>query len=319
MATISSIGLSGLPLSNLLENLRTNESQILNVIQDRQTAAQARSDAYGKLKASLETFQKAAQAVGKNDAFGAVAVKAGSEAISATAGTTAIPGQYTIQVNQLASSQTLVYAGRADRTTDIGNGGTLKITINGEEKSLDLSGKGTSLDKLVAAINADKDIGVNATIVNDGTPGSQYRLLLTSRETGEQSAVTNLAVDGNADLDTFLGYNGGGSTAGVTVQDAKNAELTINGIAVTSQSNTIEDAIDGVKLTLNQTTPSATSLNLTRDDSVAKKAVTDFVNAYNSLLGTVKTLTSYDPACATHCQTPSIPSTAPRCPKSASR
>ncbi len=49
MATISSIGLSGLPLSNLLENLRTNESQILNVIQDRQTAAQARSDAYGKL------------------------------------------------------------------------------------------------------------------------------------------------------------------------------------------------------------------------------------------------------------------------------
>ncbi len=294
MATISSIGLSGLPLSNLLENLRTNESQILNVIQDRQTAAQARSDAYGKLKASLETFQKAAQAVGKNDAFGAVAVKAGSEAISATAGTTAIPGQYTIQVNQLASSQTLVYAGRADRTTDIGNGGTLKITINGEEKSLDLSGKGTSLDKLVAAINADKDIGVNATIVNDGTPGSQYRLLLTSRETGEQSAVTNLAVDGNADLDTFLGYNGGGSTAGVTVQDAKNAELTINGIAVTSQSNTIEDAIDGVKLTLNQTTPSATSLNLTRDDSVAKKAVTDFVNAYNSLLGTVKTLTSYD-------------------------
>ena len=145
-----------------------------------------------------------------------------------------------------------------------------------------------------AAINADKDIGVNATVVNDGTPGSQYRLLLTSRETGTQNAVTNITVDDNADLDAFLGYSGGGSTAGVTVQDATNAELSINGIAVTSQSNTIENVIDGVKLTLNQTTTSAANLALTRDDSAAKKAVQDFVSSYNSLLSTIKTLTAYD-------------------------
>ncbi|MGB3276801.1 MAG: flagellar filament capping protein FliD [Castellaniella sp.] len=293
MAAISSLGLSGLPLSDLLLNLQKNESQVLNVIQGRQKAAETKLDAYSKLKASVEAFQKAAQAVGKADAFGTIAVKSGSDAFSATATSAAIPGQYSVQVNQLASSQTLVYAGRADRAADIGTGGTLKITINGEEKSLDLNGKGTSLDKLVVAINADKNIGVNATIVNDGTPGSQYRLLLTSRETGEQHAVTNIAVDGNADLDSFLGYSGGGSTAGVTVQDAKNAELTINGIAVTSQSNTVENVIDGVKLTLNQTTASAANLSLTRDDAAAKKTVEDFVKAYNSLLDTVGTLTKY--------------------------
>ncbi len=294
MASVSSLGLSGLPLSDLLDKLQTNESQVLNTIKSRQTAAEAKLSAYSKLKDAVASLQKAAQAVGKTDTFGAIAVKSGSDAFSATATSAAIPGQYAIQVDQLASAQTLVYAGRADRTTDIGTGGTLKITIDGTEKSIDLSDKGTSLDKLVAAINADKDIGVNATIVNDGTPGSQYRLLLTSRETGEQKSVTNITVDGNADLEAFLGYSGGGSTAGVTVQDATNAELTINGIAVTSQSNTIENVIDGVKLTLNQTTTSAASLTLSRDDGAAKKAVGDFVKAYNDLLGTIKTLTAYN-------------------------
>lgn len=293
MASVSSLGLSGLPLTELLSKLKTNESQILNTIQDRQKAAEAKLSAYSKLKASVEALQKAAQDVGKAESFGAVAVKSGSDAISATADSSAIPGQYAIQVDKLASAQTLVYAGRADRTTDIGSGGTLKITIDGTEKAIDLNGKGTSLNDLVTAINADPDIGVNATIVNDGTPGSQYRLLLTSRETGTQHAVTNITVDGNADLDAFLGYAGGGSTAGVTVQDASNAEFTINGISVTSQSNTVENVIDGVKLTLNQTTTSATSLSLTRDDSVAKTAIEDFVKAYNSLLNTVGTLTKY--------------------------
>src|SRR5690606_35914400 len=99
---------------------------------------------------------------------------------------------------------------------------------------------------------------------------------------------------GNADLEAFRGYSGGGSSAGVTVQDATNAELTINGIAVTSQSNTIENVIDGVKLTLNQTTTSAASLTLSRDDGATKKAIEDFVKSYNSLLGTIKTLTAYN-------------------------
>ena len=291
---ISSLGMSGLPLADLLQNLRTNESLVLNNIKSRQTAAESKLSAYSKLKDSLTAFQKAADAVGsKGDAFGTLSVKPGSEAFSATATSSAIAGQYSVQVDQLASAQTLVYAGQGSRTDDIGTGGTLKITIDGTEHSLDLS-EGTSLNKLVAAINADQDIGVNATIVNDGNPGSQYRLLLTSRETGAQNAVTNISVDGNAELNSFLGYAGGDSTATVQVQAATDAKLTINGIEVTSATNTIKNVSDGVELTLNQTTDSAESLNLTRDDSVAKKAITDFVSAYNSLLGTIKAQTAFN-------------------------
>ena len=291
---ISSIGLSGLPLSDLLDNLRINESQVLNVMKDRQTAAENKSKAYDKLKDSVAAFQKAAEAVGKNgDAFGTLSVKTGSEAFSATAQSGTIPGQYSIQVNQLASAQTLVYAGQASRTDDIGTGGVLKITVDGTEHTLDLSDKGTSLNKLVQAINADKNIGVNATIVNDGTPGSQYRLLLTSRETGTQNAATSVSVEGNTELDTLLNYSNG-SGANVQAKAATNAELSVNGIDVTSATNTIKNVIDGVELTLNQTTTEAQSLSLTRDDTVAKKAVTDFVNAYNNLQNTIKSLTAFN-------------------------
>ncbi|MGB6009291.1 flagellar filament capping protein FliD [Castellaniella sp.] len=294
MASVSSLGLSGLPLTDLLDSLQKNENQVLAVIQDRQTAAKSKLSAYGTLKDAVSAFQKAADAVGNTDSFGALTTKAGSDAISATATNQAIAGQYSVDVTQLASSQTLVYAGQADRTTSIGSGGTLSITLaSGDTKTLDL-GADTSLNGLAKAINADADIGVNATIINDGS-GTPYRLLLTSRETGAANAATAISVSGNTDLDNFLKY-AGADTAGVTQgQAAQDAQLTINGIAITSATNTISNVIDGVTLTLNQTTNgTATSLNLTKDDTVAKKAIQDFVKAYNSLLGSIKTLTAYN-------------------------
>lgn len=294
MATISSIGISGLPLGDLLDSLQKNENQVLAVIQERQTAAKAKLSAYGTLKDSVSAFQKAADAVKTTDAFGAIAAKSNSTAISVTTTNQAIAGQYSVNVSQLASSQTLVYAGQADRTTSIGSGGTLSVTLaNGDTKTLDL-GADTSLNGLAKAINADKNIGMNATVVNDGS-GTPYRLLLTSRTTGEQHAATSISVSGNTDLDNFLKYAGADASNVEQGQAAQDAKLSINGIDVTSASNTVSNVIDGVTLTLNQTTGgTAANLSLTKDDSIAKKAIEDFVKAYNSLLGSIKTLTSYD-------------------------
>ncbi|CAM5790256.1 flagellar filament capping protein FliD [Castellaniella caeni] len=293
MATVSSLGLSGLPLTDLLTNLQNNESQSLVLIKNRQTDAQNKLSAYGKLKDAISAFQKTADAVVKPEAFGAMAATTGSDAFSVTTTPQAIAGQYSVNVNQLATSQTLVYAGQTDRTTSIGTGGTLSVTLaNGETKTLDL-GDDTSLNGLAKAINADKDIGINATIVNDGS-GTPYRLLLTGRETGADNAATSISVTGNDDLNTFLQYNGSDTATVTQGQAAQDAELTINGIAIHSGSNVIDNVIDGVKLTLNKTTTEATSLNLTQDNTAAKKAVSDFVKAYNSLLDTIDAQTKYD-------------------------
>lgn len=301
MPTVQSLGMSGLPLDSLLTSLQNNENLALKAIQTRQTAAQAKLSAYGKLQAAVSAFQVAAQVVAQTGSYGAMTSTAGSDAISATATSAAIPGQYSIQVNQLATSQTLVYNGQADRTTAIGTGGTLNITTaDGKTHTLDLTGQNTSLDGLMKAINASADIGVNATIVNDGG-ASPYRLLLTSRATGTQAAVTRIDVTGNSNLQSFLGTSISGGASGSTssnpavqVQGAQDASISVNGIAITSHTNTVNNVIDGVTLTLNKTTISATSLNLSRDNNVARKAITDFVSAYNTLQSTVKSLTAYD-------------------------
>ncbi|MGB3836040.1 flagellar filament capping protein FliD [Castellaniella sp.] len=294
MATVSSLGLSGLPLTDLLNNLQKNENQVLAVISDRKAVAQARLTAYGKLKDAIASFQKSAETVGKTDTFGAIAAKSSSEAISVSSTNKAIAGQYAIQVSQLATSQTLVFAGQADRTSAIGTDGTLSITLqDGTTKSLDLTGQDTSLNGLANAINNDKDIGVNATVINDGS-GTPYRLLLTSRETGAQNAVSNISVANNATLDSFLQYAGTDAANVTQGQAAQDALLNINGVDITSATNTIDNVIDGVTLTLNQTTTAAATVSLSKDDSVAKNAIQDFVKSYNSLLGTLKSLTSYN-------------------------
>ncbi len=205
MAGISSIGLSGLPLTQLLQDLQKNENQALAVIKSRQTAAESKVSSYGKLKDSIASFQKAAEAVGKTDAFGSIAAKAGSDAFSVSTTNKAIAGQYSIQVDSLAAAQTLVYGGQGSRTDAIGTDGQITFTVNGEEKTLDLAGKDTSLDGLVKAINSNPDLGVNATIVNNGTNGSQYQLLLTNRDTGTEAAVSKIQVDGNTEPAEFSG------------------------------------------------------------------------------------------------------------------
>jgi len=69
--------------------------------------------------------------------------------------------------------------------------------------------------------------------------------------------------------------------------------LTINGVAITSTSNTVSGAIEGVSLSLADT--GTTTLTVARDTSGAKKAIQDFVTAYNTLNSNISSLTAYDP------------------------
>lgn len=297
MATISSIGMSGLPLEDLLNSLRKNENSALALIQDRRTVTETKLTAYARLQGSVSALQAASEVVsGQTNAFGAMKANTSSEAFTATPDNKAIPGQYSIQIDSLASAQTLVAHGQADRTTAMGTGGSIEITLaNGQTHTLDLSDKDTSLNGLLSAINDDPDIGVNATLVNDGSD-TPHRLLLTARDTGTEAAVTKIEVTNNADLQSVIGFDDGpgGDTSNFSQQAATDAKIHINGIEINSQTNTIKDAVDGIELTLTKITTEPDTLTITRDNEAATKAVNNFVNAYNSLQDTIKTLTTYN-------------------------
>lgn len=299
---ISSIGVgSGLPIDELLSDLRKSENQALSLIQARQDKAEDRLSAYGKLKSAVASLDAAAKTLDDADSYGAVKASTNSEAFTAKAAPGAIPGQYAIQVDQLATHQSLAAQGVADKAANIGSGGTISITLqNGDSTTIDLSqAGGTSLTDIAQAINNNAEAGVHATIVNDGDASAPHRLLLTSRETGTAASVQSIAIDGNTELADLLSFSvdGSGTVSGaLSHQAAVDAQLSINGIAITSGSNTIEDAIEGVSLTLTDTTSGGTpdSLSVTEDPSVTTKAVKSFIKAYNTLQDTVRSLTSYD-------------------------
>lgn len=294
---ISSIGVgSGLPLDQLLNDLRNSENQSLVLIQNKQVGAENRLSAYGKIQSAIEALKTAAEKLGNNDTFGALKTNVSSDAFTASASSKAIAGQYEIQVETLASTQTLVTKGLADRNAANGVGGSITITLqDGTAQTLDLTGKDTSINGLINAINnADPSLGVRATVLNDGS-AEPHRLMLTSTTTGTDAAVATIQVSpDNTELQALLGFDAEGTNPNIEEQAATNATLKVNNIAITSQTNQIEGVIEGVTISLNKAGDESGTLKVERDDSVTTEAVKAFVSAYNSLQSTIKSLTSYN-------------------------
>ncbi|AYN20389.1 flagellar filament capping protein FliD [Alcaligenes aquatilis] len=293
---ISSIGVgSGLKLDELLENLRTTEKKSLAVIQNRQIANTNKISAYGQLKSSLGELQSATKALSE-DSFGAVKVTANSENIQITGKANAAPGQYVIKVDNLATRQTLTAAAHGSRDSAIGEGGKITVRLaNGKEHTLDMKGKDTSLQGVMNAINADAELGMKATIINTGNPSEPYRLQLSAEATGEAASISTISVDGNDDLAAVLNVDASDPAAsGFEQTKATNAKLTVNGIAITSQSNTLKNTIEGLEITLNKAGEDPINVEVAKDDGAALNAVKDYVAAYNKFNNAIRSLTAYN-------------------------
>lgn len=305
MATITNLGSnSGLPLEDILSKLEAAEEKKLQQYTVRQTSFETRVTAYGQLKSAVEAVQKAAAALGKPETLGAVKGSVtGGDALTATvAAEGAVAGQYTINVKNVATSQTLQSGAVADRKASNGATGSFEIELaDGTKKTVDLKGD-TSLNGIVKAVNADDSLGVRATVITDGD-GKSY-LMMTAKNTGVQASVKSITVTGDQSLKDVLNYNtdAADTSAKMTATAAVDAEIDINGITVKSGTNNISTAIDGVTLNLSSKTEAGKpiTLKLESDPSVASKAIQSFVTAYNTLQTTIKNLTAFDAAAATN-------------------
>lgn len=314
MSLISSLGVgSNLDLSGLLDKLAAAESQPLVALQKQQVSYTAKLSAYGTLQNALSTFQAAAKKLADASLFqGAKAVSSATDVLSATASATGAVGNYAIDVTRLAQAQSLAATGVADAKAAVGlgsvtidfgtiSGGTLDPVTghySGAAFSPDasrtaqvivLDSSNNSLEGLRDAINKNATLGVTASIINDGG-ASPYRLVLTS-PTGEKSSL-RMAVTGDASLQSLLSHDPSAVQSLQQTTAAANAALTVNGIAVTSSTNTVQDAVQGVTMTLAKT--GASTLTVSRDSASVETAVNAFVSAYNALQSTAAQLTKYD-------------------------
>ncbi|MBV2132271.1 flagellar filament capping protein FliD [Pseudomonas sp. MAP12] len=289
MATISSLGVgSGLDLGGLLDQLETAERMKLDPITTQKKTQQTKLSAYGRLKSSLTSLQAAAKTLNDSKTFQGVTSSISGTGVAAAAKSDAVVGRYEVKVNTLAQAQSLASTGVADRTADLG-AGTLTITQGSKTLTVDLTAAASSLEDVRDAINKQGG-GVSASIVNDGT-AAPYRLVLTATATGTDAQMT---VNSTGALSGLLGYDSA-TQSGVMTQTvaAANATLEVNGIPITSQSNVVEGAVQGVTLSLAE--KGATHvLTVERDNAAIKSAVSGFVTAYNALQSTISSLTSYN-------------------------
>ena len=132
---------------------------------------------------------------------------------------------------------------------------------------------------IVSAINA-ANTGVTATLVDTGTGGNNYRIVLAG-QTGSNGIFTlSSAPD--------LGFH---DTAN-TLQTAQDSVMNFEGLTVTRNSNNITDVIEGATINLVGTTSAAVRLNITNDQSTLKTNLQSMVEAYNGLNNLFTTTTS---------------------------
>ena len=298
MATITASGIgSGLDVDSIVTQLMKLERQPIDSLETKKSASEAKISAFGQVKSALSSLQTALAALQKTASFTATkASVADSSAFGAVSSAGATAGNYSIEIGQLAKAQRVATSATSEPTVAAGDLTITLGTLSGGSFTADPArtttvtlSSGSTLEELRDAING-ADAGVTARVINNGTID---QLVLASDDTGADQAFQ---ISGSGGL---AGFNYDPATASgslSSVQTAQDAELTVDGIAVTRSTNTISDLVDGVTLTLKGETTAPTSFNVELDNSTAQKAVEAFVSAYNSAVTTMRSLTSYDPA-----------------------
>lgn len=295
MATITSLGVgSGLDLTGLLDQLQEAERGKLAPISLQKTQQQAKISAYGQLQTSLNGFQDALAIINDPKLYQSLSANVRGDSITATTTAEALPGSYRVDVSQLATSGSIA-SGRVvakDQVLDLQGTTALKLTFgNGDTVDIAIAADST-LNDIRDAINANKQSGVNATIINDG---EGYRLALSSKATGEDASINSFSFVDAADAAT----TGPFAEDAATKRAGEDAALTVNNIAISSAKNKVEGAIQGVTLNLaelNIATGETASItvNIERDTLKQREAITGFVKAFNDLKGTIGTLTAFN-------------------------
>lgn len=164
---------------------------------------------------------------------------------------------------------------------------TGKFTIGSAEFEITAT---TTMDELISQINNDEDAGVTAYW--DANAG---KLVLEADEAGAVNINIEKPLTGSSNFTDIMSLTtGAGLTAGSqTLGD--NAELTINGTAITAATNTITSDISGVAgLTLNlkDVTTSTVKVTVENDTASTTKAIEDLVEAFNKVVSQTTSQTS---------------------------
>lgn len=261
----------------------------IQLLQSQESKIDSEIKAYNDFETKINDFYDAFDSLTSTPVEGKVLNVVGQDVLAAqiTDESAAIPGSYSVTVDQLAKNDIwLSQSGKSLDEAVATADGTLQISYAGEvvatidyDTNVDDTSKPSTLQEIVDAINSAQD-KVRASLVYDG---SSYYLLLTGKDTGANNTI-ELKEVGDGDLLDQLQL--GDNYSDSHVQTASDAEVTVFGKTLTSSTNTFTDAIPGVTFTVEST--GTATINIETDTSQFEDALNKFIQAYNDIVDFVQ-------------------------------
>ena len=312
---ISSLGAgSGIDTKALVDGLvEAEKAPSQSRIDKTKETYEAQLSAYGLMRSTISTFQGVLSPLTNPDTFNArsLAFPQNDFITPDQLQANAAQGTYQLEVDQVAQAQTMVSGEIADIKKPLGAGevtfrfgswtdtstadAPTGFTLNSDKSPLTVKVEaGDTLEKVVEKINKG-DSGVQATLL---PVNGKHQLMLVA-PSGEKQQL-EISTTGSTDLD-FMAFNQAHGAGGLSqTQQGQDAKIKLNGLALTRESNEINDVINGLEFTVNKATAGEKlSFTISPDKQTAETAVRNFVEAYNALQTTLKNLTAVkdaDPA-----------------------
>ncbi len=255
----------------------------------------AKLSGLGQLQSALGGLQDVLKSLSGNG-LSINASSSASKVVSATSSAQATNGTYAVQVTQLAQGQVLQSKTVKDKDLALASDvpSQIKIELGSvnnnsfvanaavKAKSITISPTNSSLSGIASAIN-DANLGVSAKVVQSG----QNFSLSLSTPTGTENTL-RISVTGDSTVQRLLAYNPSGTKNLVETTSAQNAQLKVNGKDVTSQSNTVTNAVEGTTLKL--ISKGSSDIVIKQDNQQISKNINNLVSSYNSFNAKIRNL-----------------------------
>lgn len=311
MSTFSVSGLSsGVDFASMTTKLMDLERRPVNLLKAKQSDYQDQLKTWGDVKgkiSELETIANSMKTLSDlspvTGSFSNNNVLDSRSVVSILSTSITSEQNFDITVNRLAKNHRVMSAGVADGGTI--QPGTFSVAIGGTTTNFTISLDGTNntLEKLKTSINS-ANLGLTASIIDDGSSGTPNHLILTSDEVGAANAIT---VQHSATPFSVLGtevYPNAVLTFS-ELQAAQDAQIVFGGQTIARPSNTFSDLIDKTTIQINNA--GSGTISFAKNDTSLKEKIVNFVSKFNETKQLIQKNTSYDYASFDPANKPNLP------------
>jgi len=276
--TLSSLGLgsSGALSAETIEKLKANDEKLqIDPITSKIELVSQKNQAYDLISSLMSSLSASTGSLGEDLLYldRTTSISGDSVSISASAGISA--QDFSLDVTDLATKEIQESDQFTSRTDLVATeAGIITLGIGTNSFDIDVTA-GTTLEELAQLINDQAGDSVKAQILN--VADGDFRLVLTAAQTGSNQTIT-VSSAATSDASAILTQN---LTQIAPIQAGSDAHFKFNGIDFTRSTNTFDDVITGIDITLNEV--GLSNVSISQDSAKIADEMTGFVTAFNTL------------------------------------